>query len=674
MAIKSFQARLVCTSPSAREYLELTHKVFNEHLAPVLTILYAARRGKYGPKFKHILSTVKNAQAAKEQVEAITSLKSKPGSGGKGDWKVVAQSLLAEKKILFDREELLPGLGSEFRRKIFEMAFQIILSHSAKLAQWRQDHRQWLAAKEAWEAANPDYMRIRPAIEVFTAAEGTAAKRRGRWHRWLAFLSSNPELAAWRGEPPIVVPLTKEERDEARQRRRHAVKNTFEKFFAKNPELKELDRVHGTYERTYVRRFAKRRNPDGFTHPPTLTLPSAVGHPAWFSFKKDATYRRLDLSRQTVELKVLQSSDPTEGSSQGFVTYSFRPDARLRRFRPVSEKTLSGRVKCDLVYHGDDGLPPRPAVIQGIKLVLKQGQPYLYLTAYVQDAPSRLSVRQANIDKYSFKWARTKILAEAPTPPLRVMAIDLGIRHIAAATILEGDTLVATRFVHNRPVSPATGRRIDGIATLDQIAAMKRELQRRVRGRGRPVVGQTSCRRLRAHINKMSEDRFKKCAAAVIDLARAHRVDLVVMENLEGLIPDAERERGINRALIRWNRGNLAKWIKMLGEEYGLRTIEVPPYWTSHVCHRCDHIGQRYTLSGGIMAMEPVGKLFGCPACGLRCNADYNASLNLHRVFRDTFPNVRKQGEAVLWKGEKVDLKAVKAAWADRFAHENSPF
>ena len=74
MPVKSFQAKIICDTPRKREYLWLTHRLFNEHLRPVLSILYAARRGKLGPDFKAVLLSIKNAQAAKEQIEAITSL------------------------------------------------------------------------------------------------------------------------------------------------------------------------------------------------------------------------------------------------------------------------------------------------------------------------------------------------------------------------------------------------------------------------------------------------------------------------------------------------------------------------------------------------------------------------------------------------------------------------
>jgi IS605 OrfB family transposase len=677
MALKSFQAKVQCETPEQRQYLELTHRLFCEHLAPVVKILYGAIRGRQGPEFQRILRTITGSQQAHGQIEAITSLASKPGSGGKCGWKDLARLLLGEQRILFDRDKLLPGLSSEFRRKVFDTAFQIILGHRAKLAAWRQEHVEWRKRKAEWEANHPEYLAVRPIILAFSEAEGKVAKRRGRWHRWLDFLASHPELAAWRGGPATVESLTPEEWSKVKQKRRRAVAEAFSIFFSKNPELKELDETHGSYERDFVRPWAKRHHHDGFKHAPTLTLPSVRKHPAWFSFKSDSTYRGLDLAEATIELKVIQAEDVENRSPRGFVAYRFFADARLRRFRKLSATVKSGLETCDLAYHALDGLSPRPAKVKGIKLVFNHGQPYLYFTVFVQDAPSRLTIAQDRIDKYGHRWTLTKVQEAQREGPIRTMAIDLGIRHTAAATVMEDDKLLGSRFIHHRPVLFSTGKQVTGIATLDQIAARKRALRDRLRKRGRPVEGEESCRRLSRHIRQMSEDRFKKSATAIVDFARSRGVHLIVMEKLDTLVPDAERERGINRALVNWNRGQLARWVKMLGEEYGLRIVEVPPFWTSRICHRCNHLGQRYSLENGIMTPGPVGKLFGCPACGYRCNADFNASVNLHRVFWGTFPKVQtskgKKGY-VEWSGQQVSLEQVRTAWGEKYLELTTPF
>jgi len=121
--------------------------------------------------------------------------------------------------------------------------------------------------------------------------------------------------------------------------------------------------------------------------------------------------------------------------------------------------------------------------------------------------------------------------------------------------------------------------------------------------------------------------------------------DLLICEKLTGLIPDAERARGINRAFAEWNRGHLVDKLKEIAIEAGLhrdnrwpKILELHPFGTSQVCSRCGAMGRRYSVRQ--MGTNPhhsivfgwVEKLFACP-CGYRANADHNASVNLHRKF-----------------------------------------
>jgi transposase len=679
MAVKSFQAKLACRSADQKHHLERTHRLFNHHVRQLLPLLAAARKGRHGPEYRSILSTVKSAHGAAAQVEAISSLTACPGTSAPNAWRRLAKELVERGQILFDRKLTIPSVHKEFRRKVFEMAFQIILSHEAKMEDWRKQHAKWRDDKAQWENEHPQYMTVRPAIDQFEHTEGQAAKRRGRWHRWLDFLAAHPELAAWRGGQPHVEQLTQHELQAARRSRRRAVADTFEKFFAKNPELKELDRLHGEYQRRFVRPWAKRRHHDGFFHPPTLTLPSFDRHPAWYSFKRGDTYRKLDPQAGSIELRVLKSSNPSDSNRHSFEHYQFIPDKRLSALIPAPQTIASGRIQCDLLLLDQDNQNPRPARFQGAKLLFRNAQAYLYFSLYLEDLPSRLPLKQSQIDKYSPHWCLNKIRGQAYQPPLRTMAIDLGIRHVAAATIMEGDRLMATRFIGNRPVSPLTGRQIHGIPSLPQIKIIKDRLRRTRRKFGKPLKAQTSCRRLQAHIRKMSQDRFKKAAAAVVHLARAHRVDLILMEKLGGLVPDAAKERHINKALMNWNRGNLCRWIKLLADPSGIRTLELPPHWTSRVCSHCGSLGVRFNCPKGQMQIAPLGKLFGCPRCGLQANADFNASVNLHKVFFDQFPRIKSlANRRVTCNGQRIELANLDHAWQNRWqqnhAHENSPF
>ncbi len=183
----------------------------------------------------------------------------------------------------------------------------------------------------------------------------------------------------------------------------------------------------------------------------------------------------------------------------------------------------------------------------------------------------------------------------------------------------------------------------------------------------------------------MGEDRFKKGARRIVNFAYNSECDLIVVEKLAGLIPDAEKERGINRALMSWNRGNLVKWIKQLAGDAGMRVVEVYPHWTSQLCSRCGAMGARFSSDHGQLHFETVGKIFACPECGYAANGDHNASVNLHRKFYGELATVKKirQGVYRVTKpdgetGVEVDMEQIKKRLALRAARicrgESTPF
>jgi hypothetical protein len=62
-------------------------------------------------------------------------------------------------------------------------------------------------------------------------------------------------------------------------------------------------------------------------------------------------------------------------------------------------------------------------------------------------------------------------------------------------------------------------------------------------------------------------------------------------------------------------------------------TVEVNPHGTSQYCSRCGAKGERFSYRGSKRITEKWGKLFFCPVCHYVANADFNASVNVHRSF-----------------------------------------
>lgn len=649
MAIKAFTARLVVPSEVEQATLWRTHRIFNERLRWVLRQMHRMKRGESDARHAELFQAITSAQRASAIMEAATSLAWCPQGEPQG-WRALAKSLIEDECLLFDRHSQLPGLSKEFRRKLFESAFQMMSGHRELLALWEQEHKEWLAAKAEWEEKHPEYMALRAPLDAFEQEHGQVAKRRQRWHKWLAFLSSHPHLAAWRGGAAEVHDIP----DEGKRRIRTARRNKrnrieSEEFFKTNPELAELDKLHGQYQRDFIRPWAKRRNADGFRHRPTFTEPDPQRHPFWYQFKKDATYKNLDLSAGTIRLQLLATDGPEPGWE--WHSFAFRPDPRLRRLTPSPEPVQVGRAKYSWVF-ADPALGlDRPAEIRGAKLMFRppcpDGRPYLVFTCDAPDLPSRLSLTQKSCDRYSPAWACRKSTEELGGEPPVTCAIDLGIRHLAAATVRRDGAIVRARLLREQEqAGQGPG--------LPAIGAHKRALSKGRRRRGKSVAGEWSFIDLQRHVDKMGQDRFKKGARRIVSFARDNQCDIILMEKLAGLIPDAERDRGINRALVNWNRGNLAKWIKQLASDAGLRVVELAPHWTSQLCSRCGALGARFSAGrpadghGPPQAVfEPVGKLFACPDCGYMANADHNASVNLHKRFFGELPKVQKLSQGV---------------------------
>jgi IS605 OrfB family transposase len=602
MATKAITAKVVCrsdekyTAEQKKEFLRLTHRLFNESLPFVIHKMFQMKRGELGPKFQKIFEQIKNSQSASQKIEAVTvpnwTGARKKGARGKfvgtndekNLWADYAFELTHAGNLLFDRNKELPGFSSEFRRKIFEMAFQRMSGFQEIHAKWKSEYKEWLQDKEKWEKDNADYMAERPR-----------------------FIKFEEEFGKLRGK---------------RAHRGHRIKE----FYAANPDLERFDGQHRIYWR-YYERFRRR---------PTFTVPSVKKHPEWLVFKKSASYGALDIKQGSVRLKVVTSDTP-DGRNGQYVLYAFNPDKRL----------ITGNF----------------SQVKGVKLIYKRGIAYFVFTCVYDDLPSRIGLKQASVDKYSPQWVRKKILAE--TGPLTTVAIDLGTRHLAAATVRKNGNIVATRFLRlGSPAGNGDGAILPG-PSLPHIADQKWLLRRERWKRGKPIKGENSCVSLQTHTTNMGADRFKKAAHTIVKFAKEHNADLIIFEKLKGLIPNTEARRGLNRNLMNWNRRGIVEFAKTIGVPKGLRVIEVSPGYSSQICNKCGSPGARFNLDANRQFIhDNCGKLFHCFKCGYQANADFNASVNLHKIFYGEFPYPAKN----TGKGMVVTADGVRFVVADEVA------
>jgi transposase len=432
-------------------------------------------------------------------------------------------------------------------------------------------------------------------------------------------------------------------------------------------------------------------------------MPDPVLHPRWTLFNAPQTspegYSDLKLPPApgepgSVRLRLLTGDRSANGWPEAWISVHFRADPRLAHFvertdkRTIGKGKRKGETTATRTYRFVDiqlGLIERPAQISGAKLIfkdiklnvdgsLKSATPFLVFACTIDDLPLTDKAR-------AIQWSETgevtktgkKRKSKKLPDGLVSCAVDLGVRNLGFLTIAvsgsasnDGVLVIRSRnqwLSEQEDHGKHTGRWSPG-PDLAHIGGHKREIRRLRRLRGKPIKGEESHVELQQHIDGMGTDRFKKAARAIVNFAlniegasnaktgeKYPRADVLIVEKLAGFIPDSERERGINRALVAWNRGQLVNRIKEVAADAGLKIFEVHPAGTSQCCSKCGAMGRRYSIIRDDQTKLPiirfgwVEKLFACPnpQCPGRnpehpnrpftCNADHNASVNLHRRF-----------------------------------------
>ena len=719
MGTKALQAKIVGLSQDDLRALQHTHQVFNDLVAQMAHRFLQMRKGKPEEEYRNLAQFVVGQRGTNQLAHAIMEPLTRPqwSSSRVAPWCDLVRDILAKHGLLLDRTK--DGFGnscgftvcmgrkpardsgkagtrqyvsSEFWRKVCEGGSQVVRGNKELMAIWRRDRVAWLEERKRWEDQNSEFIRIwrerfvsfEEECEKDRQAHQAAAKQRvthrkrykpergKRWSRWplyLKWLESNPELVAWRGkaEAGDFEALTDEDRVKVQATCKREHKRTqalLKGLFEKNLELKTLDDLRRAYVANYLR----------FKRPPTLTFPNAQKHPHWCQFKRGATYKELDLQGNRVALKVLRP-DSGAGWQEDWITVSFLPDPRLtpdvraRRFAaqgilPPIDLSVAGKS----MRRAKNG-QSRHAAISGIKLIFKNKRPYLVFTVQEQDMPPKAVFRK--LKKKS--GSRADYLHSPDGTSLdtvRVLAVDLGLRRLAACAIGEGhkigqrwETAWLNKLVLKTP-------RVPGLRDIRHHEWELRCLRSR---QGRAPRGQRTFVQLQDHITSAGKDRFKKGARAVVDLAVQHDVHVIVLERLGDYMPTAFDERWANRRLRQWNKRNLAHWIEQLAVEHGIGVSEVSPYLSSQLCSCCRLAGFRYSVTRkqpwregvrarsecddfGQIVFDRGGHLFACPHCGHRANADINAACNLALRFFGNESPVRydKDKKAFFWDDEDV--------------------
>lgn len=691
MATKTYRARLNNMDLKTKAAVDRTHYFFVHCLCQMIERYIAMRKGNYGPECRRIAEII--LSSSHTEAHGIMDQLTRPQTSSSKDdkeWVQLVKDYHRQHGPLFLQHEgfaIVDGVivhtkpqgkhepvagklavTAKFWHQVCDMASAFLKSNQELLVKWRKEKEDWLKGKKSWEQEyfefmafwNGPYAQFEQACENARIAAQEAAgqnltvkkndspvrgKRIDRWHLWYEWLISHPEVIAWRQKASTAdfkpVPLDVQEKIKKRNPRQDKyIPKLLDWLKDNNPELKALDKLRRDYVRNYLR----------FKRPPTLTLPSPQKHPYWFTLELNEFYKDADFEDGTIKVRLIDRRD--DGlldmdwyNVQMSCDRRLKPSYRKQVFASEGRypSYLGGKIGRTLdrpAVHSNE----RKAGVKGVKLVLHRECRELLFTLIEQDCPPRFKFKKTD-DRHCA--ADNLFSKDDQRIPIRVMTVDLGIRHIGAYAISEGirqeDDWRLT-FLKKGILSDGS------LPALGQIRVHDRQLKTLRSKQGKAPSGEHNFIDLQEHRTGMADDRFKKAAHLIIETARKHKAGIILFEKLDTLKPDAFDERYINRQLRDMNRRQIVTYVSNMAQEFGiLCKDDIPPWMTSRVCSRCYRPGWRFSIKPkssfhekttrsdcqdfGYPIWDPGGHLFHCPHCGYKVNADINAAGNLAARF-----------------------------------------
>ncbi len=228
-------------------------------------------------------------------------------------------------------------------------------------------------------------------------------------------------------------------------------------------------------------------------------------------------------------------------------------------------------------------------------------------------------------------WLHTPVEKQFAAPPTiaqqvtaipgtNICAVDLNLDgHTAVCTVqtTEG-TILFTRFIGG-------GRAISGFR--------KRQLGRIARNRkqtGIIAAGEQDNTTLWRKLRSRDESFAHLVSRRIVDCAQEQGATILVFEHLGNLKPTKGKysKRG-NEKRAYWMKGRIFRYARYKAWHEGILTSRVSPRNTSRECARCGNLVARYAEGDPAEGYTPGAPLVLCSACGMRGNADRNASLKI---------------------------------------------
>jgi IS605 OrfB family transposase len=206
-------------------------------------------------------------------------------------------------------------------------------------------------------------------------------------------------------------------------------------------------------------------------------------------------------------------------------------------------------------------------------------------------------------------------------PDLVTVAVDLNVKNLAVITVRQQGRPIETVFVTDHGLDQAR------LSHLKRIA--KKQWQS-----GKPVKGEHSNQQLWQHVRKMNTDAAHQVARRIADVCAKYPGCVLLFERLRKIkAKGGSKSRRMNRKQANQLRGKINQRAREKAWASGICTVEVNPHGTSQYCSRCGAKGERFSFHSGQRVKAKWGKLFVCSVCNYEANADFNASVNVHRSF-----------------------------------------
>ena len=183
----------------------------------------------------------------------------------------------------------------------------------------------------------------------------------------------------------------------------------------------------------------------------------------------------------------------------------------------------------------------------------------------------------------------------------KTMGIDIGIRQLAVASVLNNSLEEVNRSFH------------DG----DEAGFIRKKFRatRRKLGKNKKLH---AIRDLNDKEQRWMTDKNHKISRSLINLAVQEGVGVIVMENLSGIRSKVKSTKKADRNIHSWSFSQLQQFIEYKANLAGIEVRYVDARYTSQTCSKC----------GLIKKSNRRGNLYTCN-CGNKIHSDLNAARNI---------------------------------------------